>query len=103
MNRHPLRLGAGMIVVVFWSTLLLVALYGAPGGQDAPRYVLAGPATLPPGTYAGTCEPWVQVNDDAFGLDDPSGQTPPYPSEDSFEVTIFNGQLYLGMEADNRP
>jgi hypothetical protein len=44
---------------------------------------------------------WMQVNDNAFGLDDPSNQNPPYQSEDAFEVTVFNGQLYVGMEADN--
>jgi len=44
---------------------------------------------------------WTQVNDDAFGLDDPSSQTPPYQGEDGFEVAVFKGQLYVGMEADN--
>ena len=70
-------------------------------GDAACAHLLATPASLPPGTYAGACQPWVQVNDDAFGLDDPSGQTPPYQAEDGFEVTVFKDQLYVGMEADN--
>jgi len=87
-------------VVAFWALLLVpAALSGAH--QGAPGQDLAAHASLPPGTYAGTCQPWVQVNDDAFGLDDPSGQTPPYQAEDTFEVAVFDGQLYLGMEADD--
>jgi hypothetical protein len=101
VNRHVLWLGTGMVVVAFWASLLLAASFGAPGDQDAPRYVLAGPTTLPPGTYAGTCEPWVQVNDNAFGLDDPSSESPPYSGEDAFEVAVFNDQLYVGMEGDD--
>ncbi|MGC9398602.1 MAG: hypothetical protein ACP5HM_05640 [Anaerolineae bacterium] len=53
--------------------------------------------TLPPNTSAGPCKPWVQVNDGGFGLD--SGGD--YTGEEGFEVVVFNGQLYLGMEADN--
>jgi hypothetical protein len=40
--------------------------------------------------------PWVQANDSAFGLGDAI-----YSSEDAFEVLVFDGQLYVGMEADN--
>jgi hypothetical protein len=50
---------------------------------------------------SGDCSAWTQVNDDAFGLNDPSGQSPPYQSEDSFELSVFDGQLYVGMEADD--
>ena len=71
MNRHPLWLVAATIVLSV--------------------------AALPPGTYPGACQPWVQVNDDAFGLD--SGGS--YSAEEGFEVLVFNDQLYVGMEADN--
>ncbi|MGC9357367.1 MAG: hypothetical protein ACP5GX_05860 [Anaerolineae bacterium] len=59
------------------------------------------PASLPSGPNAGPCETWVQVNDDAFGMDDPSEQSPPYDNEEGFEVIVFEGSLYVGMEADN--
>jgi len=57
--------------------------------------------TLTPTATTAACEPWVQVNADAFGLGDPSGDDPPYDGEEAFEVTVFKGQLYVGMEADN--
>jgi hypothetical protein len=41
----------------------------------------------------------VQVNDNAFGLG--GGADGTFSSEEGFEVLVFNGQLYLGMEADN--
>jgi hypothetical protein len=40
---------------------------------------------------------WIQVNDDAFGLASDGN----YQREESFEVLVFNQQLYVGMEADN--
>jgi hypothetical protein len=43
-----------------------------------------------------TDECFEQVNDGAFGLSDG-----PYNSEESYEVLVFNDQLYVGMEADN--
>ncbi len=45
------------------------------------------------------CQPFSQVNDDAFGMD--TGSNTSYSSEEAFEVLEFNGQLYLGMEGDN--
>lgn len=45
------------------------------------------------------CQPFVQVNANAFGLG--GGADGTFSSEEGFEVTVFNGQLYLGMEADN--
>ncbi len=44
------------------------------------------------------CAGWTQVNDDAFGL--PSFGS--YAGEEGFEALVYDGQLYLGMEADNR-
>ena len=55
-------------------------------------------ATLPPGTFAGACTHWMPVNDGAFGMD--SGSS--YQSEEGFEVAVFAGRLYVGMEADNQ-
>lgn len=54
-------------------------------------------AALPAAT--NICQPFEQVNDDAFGLG--TGADGTYASEEGFEVAIFNNQLYLGMEADN--
>jgi len=45
------------------------------------------------------CQPFTQVNADAFGMD--TGSNTSYSSEEAFEVLVFNGQLYLGMEGDN--
>ncbi len=46
-----------------------------------------------------SCQPFVQVNDSAFGLG--GGADGTFSSEEGFEVLVYNGQLYLGMEADN--
>ncbi len=54
---------------------------------------------LPPDTFAAPCADWAQVNDDAFGMD--TGGDSNYSSEEGFEVVVFEGQLYVGMEADN--
>jgi len=68
-------------------------------------------APLPPGTFAGPCRPWIPVNDGAFGIPsnyDSNGNPiepppeKPYDSEEGFEVLVFKGQLYVGMEADNK-
>jgi hypothetical protein len=58
------------------------------------------------------CSPWQQVSQGAFGLPsvfDQNGsplpaesQAQPYRGEEGFETLVFDGQLYLGMEADNR-
>jgi len=104
VKRHPLWLMARIIVLsmaTVWASLLaLTALPGASDSQGVSRRVLAAVTSLPPGTYPGTCKPWVQVNDDAFGLGDPSNNS--YSGEDGFEVTVFKGQLYVGMQADDQ-
>ena len=46
-----------------------------------------------------SCQPFVQVNDNAFGLG--GGADGTFSSEEGFEVFVFNNQLYVGMEADN--
>ncbi|MEJ2352538.1 MAG: hypothetical protein P8Y03_22360 [Anaerolineales bacterium] len=48
---------------------------------------------------SNVCKPFNQVNEDAFGLG--TGADGGYSSEEGFEVTVFNQQLYVGMEADN--
>ena len=45
------------------------------------------------------CQPFKQVNDNAFGLG--GGADGQFTSEEGFEAVVYNGQLYLGMEADN--
>ncbi len=42
---------------------------------------------------------WTQVNDSAFGLG--GGADGLYSSEEAKETLVFDGKLYLGMEADN--
>ncbi|MCS6908060.1 MAG: PT domain-containing protein [Anaerolineales bacterium] len=52
-----------------------------------------------PSSSLPACQPFVQVNENAFGLG--GGADGTFRSEEGFEVLVFNGQLYLGMEADN--
>lgn len=60
--------------------------------------------------YPGQCLPWVQVNSNGFGMAsnfDAQGTIisppplEPYQGEEGFEVAVFKGKLYFGMEADN--
>ena len=60
---------------------------------------LLTPASRSLDTYPGACEPWTQVNDDAFGMG--TGADSSYAYEEGFEVLVFDNQLYVGMEADN--
>ncbi len=83
--RFLLLLGAGLVLLV---------------GKCADVYADSGPSNpLPSGTSAGMCSDWIQVNADAFGMG--TGGGPNYTSEEGFELVVYNGQLYLGMEADN--
>ncbi len=81
----------GLLTLSILGALFLLVGWGAT--------VRAGD-TLPPNTSAGPCKPWEQVNDGAFGMDSGAGDEP-YKGEEGFEVIVFNGQLYVGMEADN--
>lgn len=54
-------------------------------------------AALP--AASSVCQPFEQVNENAFGLG--PGEDNAHAGEEGFEVTVFNNQLYLGMEADN--
>ena len=57
--------------------------------------VVADDNTLPPATFAGPCSTWQPVSDGGFG------GTGPYNNEEGFEVIVFDGRLYVGMEGDN--
>jgi len=91
-------------MAAFWASLLaLVVLLSASNSPAS--------ANPPAGAYPGPCATWAQVNDDAFGIPsnfdshgDPIEPPPaqPYSSEEGFEVMVFNGRLYVGMEADNK-
>jgi hypothetical protein len=80
--------GALLLALVGGLTLS-VDVYADPGLPDP----------LPSGTSAGSCSAWVPVNEGAFGMG--TGSCPNYTSEEGFEVAVYEGQLYLGMEADN--
>lgn len=53
-------------------------------------------AARPP---SGLCPAWIPVSDGALGMD--TGGDSDYNQEEGFEVAVFDGQLYVGMEADN--
>ncbi len=50
--------------------------------------------------HAGACYTWPQVNDGGFGIGVGTGAKP-FDGEEGFEVTVYDGRLYVGMEADN--
>lgn len=88
-------------------SLLLLAL---PGLIVLLSLALSSGDTRAGATPQAVCSPWVQVNDGAFGMPsnfdrdgNPIEPPPPQPyaAEEGFEVLVFNGQLYVGMEADN--
>ncbi len=49
--------------------------------------------------FSPPCPRWKAVGAPAFGL--PPGPDGSYRGEEGFETFVFDGQLYLGMEADN--
>ena len=73
---------------IFGALLLILSVFPILSAQAADSS-----SSLP------ACQPFVQVNDNAFGLG--GGADGTFSSEEGFEVLVFNGQLYLGMEADN--
>lgn len=102
LRRCRVFLAAGLGLCAGLSILWGLAAQAQGDTVPYSTQVLGGPATLPADTFAGPCKPWVQVNDGAFGLGDPSVQSPPYLNEDGFEVAVFDGSLYVGMEADDQ-
>ncbi len=87
----------------FLKSLLILSALGL-----GLSFWLSKPARAAAGELANAvCSTWTQVNLDAFGLGQGSdgsfnGQIyEGYSAEEGFETTVFNNQLYLGMEADN--
>ena len=109
-SRHKITLVFFLLIVLFFGMGLLWSTFRThPIGQIKP--IETGTTQYPsPLVTAGICTPWKQVNTNAFGLPSefdssnrpitPSSETP-FQSEEGFEVLVFKGQLYLGMEADN--
>ncbi|MDF1512186.1 MAG: hypothetical protein P1S60_00095 [Anaerolineae bacterium] len=93
MRRNFYRLIAPLLGAALWLGIWTVTVK-ADGGSGIP---------LPDGAVAAPCSDWTQVNIGAFGV--PSTGTVHtngnYYFEDLFEVAVFNGQLYVGMEADD--
>ncbi len=86
----------------FWLRLLigLGFLFGLITSMVGSSELLPGSAKAAPlSSSSNVCQPFVQVNDDAFGLG--TGADSSYANEEGFEVVAFNNQLYVGMEADN--
>jgi len=104
-----------MVGLTLLATLSSVHMAAHPlPGNGADERLAFG---LPPGnspldTSPGECSNnWSAVNDGAFNIPsnydsngDPVDPPPanPYSSEEGFEVLVFKGQLYVGMEADNK-
>ncbi|TFG73564.1 MAG: hypothetical protein E4H27_00520 [Anaerolineales bacterium] len=96
------------VVVPFFCAALCLGLWYVAARADDGSHIpgnnnYGSGAPLPDGAFAGLCDDWTQVNDGAFGVlstahSDKSGD---YYAEDGFEVVVYNGQLYVGMEADD--
>ncbi len=86
--------------ITMLASLLLIVGNSYPARWNAQHHTAhtcageAPPAAAP--LVVQVNNPWQQVNDSAFALGDGS-----YEAEDVFETLVFDGQLYLGMEADN--
>lgn len=87
------RIRFRLLVGVFCLMSLVVLVVGRMGITASSAKAAALPAD------SNICQPFEQVNDDAFGLG--TGGDDSFASEEGFEVTVFNNQLYVGMEADN--
>jgi len=108
-NRITNLLGLLLVAFVLTATPSLAG----PAGIDNPPPALATAPNaqplqnVPPASARAACTTWTQVNLDAFGLGQGTdngysgGIYRGYISEEGFEVTVFNNQLYLGMEGDN--
>ncbi|MFZ5809971.1 MAG: hypothetical protein ACOY16_11875 [Chloroflexota bacterium] len=87
---HRKRLGMVAFLLVYSASVIL-----GFSPASAPSLAQAAEAQ----SALSACQPFTQVNDNAFGMG--TGGDSSYSSEEGFEVLAFNGQLYLGMEADN--
>ncbi|HZD56713.1 MAG TPA: hypothetical protein VE136_08325 [Anaerolineales bacterium] len=88
-NRRHMRVVGGLMLLV--ALLVSVKINSNAQVESVQAASLAASSSV--------CEPFAQVNDDAFGLG--TGADGSYAGEEGFEVTVFNDQLYIGMEADN--
>lgn len=97
-NHHQPRSSHSLLSRAFWRVL---SGFGIPGALLTVFSVvpLLSAQAANPSSNLPACQPFVQVNDNAFGLG--GGADGTFSSEEGFEVVVFNGQLYLGMEADN--
>ena len=90
LSAEVVRLRHGAVLPALCLAVLWLALWNAA--------LCAGDA-LPPDTFAAPCAAWTPVNAGAFGMG--TGGDGSYSNEEGFEVVVFDGRLYVGMEADN--
>lgn len=80
-----------------WYSPLLVGIAALVGALAFVFGLLGANGLRPPAPPP--CPRWAVVNAPAFGL--PAGPDGSYRGEEGFETLVFDGQLYVGMEADN--
>ena len=88
--------------------LLLLFFFTSLWAAQQPVHPVAGRDGMSVlGSPEGTvCSAWQQVNAGGFDLgphsrESETSSTMPYQGEESFELTIYEKRLYVGMEADN--
>ncbi len=101
MTRFPVLLLLPLLTLFFW----LLLSPPRPSSRRPPLASLAPREAL-------ACTGWQQVSQGGFGLPTvfdengsplPVGSQPqPFRGEEGFETLVFDGRLYVGMEADNR-
>jgi hypothetical protein len=99
MYRRLLLTNVRSAIAVLIACIVVAVVSTFCAGWLQPARVLASSSTASQVAGLEACWPWVQVNQDAFGLG--AGPDGTYNAEEGFEVLVFNDQLYLGMEADN--
>jgi len=82
-----------LIVRLFLITGIIFSFVFWPSTGEHP-FIAEVNAAAQSSEESGTC--FEQINNGAFGLTDG-----PYNGEESYEVIVFNEQLYVGMEADS--
>jgi hypothetical protein len=83
-------------LILFCVSLLSLFILPLQSGLAAERRDRPAPDPI---DLSLVCKPFGQVNQGAFDLG--VGADSDYSSEEGFEVLVFNGRLYVGMEADN--
>jgi len=92
---HTIKLSRALTRFLFSSITIFIILLAS----SFPRVLAPAPAQAAGFASAGSCQPFSQVNDGAFGMG--TGPNPDYYGEEGFEVAVFSNQLYMGMEADS--